>query len=160
MNFLHLKKATFFAITLALVIGCSGDSEKAKKESKGTTSEIKADENDWRTNKGIGPIATVTLEPKVNVTLSEEGKAAFELKCSACHKLDKRYIGPSPQDIFERRTPEWIMNMILNPDGMVAEDPIAKQLLREYNGTPMANQNLTQEEARAILEFFRTLNSN
>jgi hypothetical protein len=49
------------------------------------------------------------------------------------------------------------MNMILNPDGMVKEDPVAKQLLMEYNGTPMANQNLTKEEARAVLEYFRTL---
>ena len=49
------------------------------------------------------------------------------------------------------------MNMILNPDVMVQEDPIAKKLLMENNGSPMANQNLTNEEARAVLEYFRTL---
>ena len=48
------------------------------------------------------------------------------------------------------------MNMILNPEDMVQNDPIAKNLLIEYNGAPMANQNLTQEEARSILEYFRT----
>ena len=58
---------------------------------------------------------------------------------------------------MQRRSPEWIMNMILNPEVMVKEDPIAKQLLIEYNGSPMANQNLTQEQARSILEYFRTL---
>jgi hypothetical protein len=50
------------------------------------------------------------------------------------------------------------MNMILNPEEMVQKDPIAKQLLVEYNGAPMANQNLTEDEARAILEYFRTKN--
>ena len=49
------------------------------------------------------------------------------------------------------------MNMILNPDVMVNEDPLAKDLLMEFNGSPMANQNLTEDEARAILEYFRTL---
>ncbi|MDH3321965.1 MAG: cytochrome c, partial [Flavobacteriaceae bacterium] len=57
----------------------------------------------------------------------------------------------------ERRSPEWIMNMILNPEVMVVENETAKQLLIEYSA-PMANQSLTEDEARAILEYFRTKN--
>ena len=38
---------------------------------------------------------------------------------------------------------------------MVAENPIAKALLAEYVA-PMANQSLTETEARLILEYFRT----
>ena len=34
------------------------------------------------------------------------------------------------------RTPEWIMNMILNPTEMVEKDPLAKELLVEFNGSP------------------------
>ena len=49
------------------------------------------------------------------------------------------------------------MNMILDPEGMVQKDPLAKSLLIEFNGSPMANQSLTKEEARAVLEYFRTL---
>jgi hypothetical protein len=47
--------------------------------------------------------------------------------------------------------------MILNPDQMVKEDPIAKALLVEYNNIPMIGQGLTEEQARKILEYFRTL---
>jgi len=50
------------------------------------------------------------------------------------------------------------MNMILNPEEMIQKDPIAKQLLIDSNGAPMANQNLTEDEARSILEYFRTKN--
>jgi hypothetical protein len=50
------------------------------------------------------------------------------------------------------------MNMILNPEKMTQSDPIAKQLLIEANLAPMANQQLTEEQARKILEYFRTLN--
>ena len=77
--------------------------------------------------------------------------------CTACHRPDTKYIGPAPKGILERRSPEWIMNMILDPERMVKEDPIAKQLLIDYNGSPMANQDLTEEQARGVLEYFRTL---
>ena len=70
--------------------------------------------------------------------------------------MEERYIGPALQDVTERRTPEWIMNMILNPEEMTKKDPIAKELLAEYL-SPMANQSLEEEEARKILEYFRTL---
>ena len=48
--------------------------------------------------------------------------------------------------------------MILDPEGMVKNDPLAKKLLMEFNGSPMANQSLTEEETRNVLEYFRTLN--
>ena len=79
------------------------------------------------------------------------------MKCTACHKVDEKFIGPPPAGIMERRSPEWIMNMILNPEEMIAKDPVAIKLLAEYNFAPMANQSLTEDEARAILEYFRTL---
>ncbi|MEM7380656.1 MAG: cytochrome c, partial [Bacteroidota bacterium] len=53
--------------------------------------------------------------------------------------------------------PEWVMNMILNPDGMLKEDPIAKALLKEYDNSIMLNQNLSEEDARAVAEYLRTL---
>jgi mono/diheme cytochrome c family protein len=92
---------------------------------------------------------------EIDPAVAAAGQEIFEAKCAACHKMDKRYIGPPMAGVVSRRTPEWIMNMILNPEGMVAEDPDARQLLMEYSA-PMANQNLTHEEARQILEYFRT----
>ena len=52
------------------------------------------------------------------------------------------------------------MNMILNPEEMVKNDPIAKQLLLDFNLAPMANQHLTQEQARNILEYFPYIKIN
>ncbi|MGB1831346.1 MAG: cytochrome c, partial [Flavobacteriaceae bacterium] len=59
--------------------------------------------------------------------------------------------------IYERRSPEWVMNMLLNPTEMLKQDPIAKALLKEYNNVMMLNQNLEESEARAIAEYLRTL---
>ena len=143
--------------TLA-IYGCS-KSEPGTDKSINNSDQITLDSGDWTTNKGVGPITEISLNEVIDEAMVEEGKSIFTTKCSACHKPNKKYIGPAMADILDRRTPEWTMNMILNPDGMVKEDPIAKDLLMEYNGTPMANQNLSEDEARAVLEYIRTLKS-
>lgn len=150
----HMKKLSplFALVTLLCFSGCGDD--KAKDEGS-TAAPEKAAALDPMEDKGIGPIKSVTLGP-VDDAMAARGKEVYDLKCTACHKVEKRFIGPSPQGILDRRTPEWIMNMILNPEVMVKDNALARQLLMEYIA-PMANQNLTEEEARAVLEYFRTL---
>jgi mono/diheme cytochrome c family protein len=130
----------FLLVPLLFFSGCGGDKDAPL---------------DPMVDKGIGPIKKLTLGP-IDEAMVAKGKEIFELKCTACHKVEKRFIGPSPTGVLDRRTPEWIMNMILNPELMVKENANARQLLMEYTA-PMANQNLTEEEARAVLEYFRTL---
>lgn len=107
-------------------------------------------------HNGIGPIKEITLGSEINETMASEGKNIYERYCAACHKLDKKFIGPAMKGIFEKRSPEWIMNMILNSEEMIEKDSIAIKLFEEYLA-PMPNPALTTEEARAILEYFRTL---
>lgn len=104
-------------------------------------------------DKGVGPIKQVKIGP-VDPALAKQGGQVFEQKCSACHKFDERYVGPALGGVTQRRSPEWIMNMILNPQGMTAENDTAKQLLGEYM-TQMTFQNVSEPDARALLEYFR-----
>ena len=108
-------------------------------------------------NKGVGPITAVTLDSEIEEAIAKKGEEVYNQMCLACHRVGKKFIGPAPNGILERRSPEWVMNMILNPEGMVKEDALARDLLQEFNGAPMANQGLTEEQARSVLEFFRTL---
>jgi cytochrome c1 len=146
-------KVFVVALFVALVSSCGSDGKKEEKTSKPVVEEKKV-EVDPMDDKGIGPISSITLA-EIDEAMAAEGKELFKLKCSACHKMTKRFVGPALEGITERRSPEWIMNMILNPEVMVAENPIAKQLLAEYLA-PMANQGLVEKEARLILEYFRT----
>lgn len=150
---------TITALILTLFTACGGgdQSESTDQTKEAPASLYAKQETDPMKNMGIGPVTELTLPPDIDQAMATTGKEIYDLKCTACHKPDVKHIGPPPKGIFERRTPAWIMNMILNPDEMVKLDPIAKKLLMEYNGSPMANQNLTQEEARAVLEYFRTL---
>ena len=152
------NKIFLLAVSLA-VIGCGGGSESSNNTNETPKSMLEnqaAAEADPMANKGIGPITSVSLGP-IDEAMVAEGQALYEELCSACHKPTEKFIGPAPAGIISRRSPEWIMNMILNPEQMVREDPIAKQLLIEYNMAPMANQGLNEDQARKILEYFRTL---
>lgn len=155
-------------IAMAFLMSCGGGEEKKEefKLQKKTGTETKtspknesvpASERIDLTNKGIGPVKSLELPPEIDQAMVTNGAEIYKKMCTACHRPDKKFIGPAQFGVLERRTPEWIMNMILNPVEMVQKDPLAKALLIEFNGSPMANQNLTEEEARAVLEYFRTL---
>jgi len=105
---------------------------------------------------GIGPITSpVVLPAAVDKTLVAGGAQVFEQKCSACHKMTERYVGPALGDITKRRSPAFVMNMALNPLGMVEKHPETKKLLAEYF-VAMPNQNISPDEARQVLEYLRT----
>lgn len=114
------------------------------------------EEVDPMTNIGIGPIKSIVFG-EIDMDLVEKGKKFYNEKCTACHKIDVKIIGPPQAGILKRRTPEWVMNLILNPAEMLKKDPTARKLLKEYNNVPMTDQGVSQEEARSILEYFRTI---
>jgi len=108
-------------------------------------------------NKGVGEIKSVALG-QIDPALAKSGEALFTSKCIVCHQMGKRHIGPDLTGITKIRSPEWTMNMILNPEEMTKKDPVAIDLLKEYV-TQMTFQNLTEAEARSILEYFREFDS-
>ncbi len=103
---------------------------------------------------GVGPITHVDLGT-LDHALAEKGHNVFSLKCAACHKMDQRYVGPPLGQVLERRKPEYVMNMILNPAEMTEKHPAAKELLAQFM-TQMPNQQLTPDDARAVLEYLRS----
>lgn len=157
-------KFSFLFFTL-LLMNCGGGSTKEKKtfqynrvqkmekvssvESGKTAIDLE--------NKGIGPISDFEFPSSIDSSMAAQGENAFKQKCTACHYPNKRLIGPAMQGIYERRHPAWVLNMLLNPTEMLEKDPIAMALLKEYNNVIMLNQNLSQEEARSIAEYLRTL---
>ncbi len=154
-----MKLKLIIILSLLIAWSACGDKKSEGAVSETANEEIpkEAVDADPMSNKGVGPISSVSLG-EIDADLAAAGETEFKAKCTACHKISKRHIGPGLKGVTERRSPEWIMNMILNPEEMVQKDPIAKKLLVEYNGAPMANQNLSEEEARSILEYFRTKN--
>ena len=153
------KQKIVLSFSSLVFIACGGgtEPESTSDEKKEAPQSMYQKALDPLENPGVGPVKELAFSADIDQALAQTGKELYEIKCTACHKNDQKYIGPAPKGIYERRNPAWVMNMILNPEKMVAEDPIAKKLLMEFNGSPMANQGLTEAEARAIVEYFRTL---
>lgn len=158
---------SFTALAILFLVSCGGQDESKKDGTQNSpVTETPKDEPVFTekpsetvdlVGKGIGPITSLALPAGIDAAMAAHGEEIFKSKCMACHRIDKKFVGPAPKGILERRTPEWIMNMILNPEEMTKNDPLAKALMVEFNGAPMANQGLTEEDARQVLEYFRTL---
>lgn len=130
----------------ATLISCGGEPETATEQAASPGVPASPD-LPVQSPMDLGPI---------DAALAAQGEADYTTRCTTCHKLDERYVGPPLRDVLTRRSPGWVMNMILAPDKMIVTDPEAQALLAEYS-IPMTNQNLTEDEARAILEYLRQL---
>jgi len=157
-------KKIFSIVALAALLFSCGEKKAEKKEGfeiNRSKTEAKKEVSEGvpvdLDNKGIGPINSITFEDAIDQELAAAGEASFGAKCTACHAIDQRLIGPPMKGVYERRSPEWVMNMMLNPTEMLKSDPIAKALLVEYNNAIMLDQNLSEDEARSLAEYLRTL---
>jgi pyruvate-formate lyase-activating enzyme len=63
-------------------------------------------------------------------------------------------VGPGWKAVTSRHSAEWIMNFVTNTDEMLNKDPKAQAQL-EICLVRMPNQNLSDEDARALYEFMR-----
>ncbi len=149
-KFLKTKMFLLSMLMIGFYLFYCGKKEESvsKKENTSPTSSF-----------GVGPIQTKIELKEIDPNLVKQGEKLFNEKCTACHKIDERYVGPPLKGVTKKRSPEWIMNMILEPQKMTQEDPVAKELLAEYLAQ-MTNQNVNEQDARAILEYLRTIDQN
>jgi cytochrome c len=146
-----MRKSAFPILAFLLIAACVEKKESHEAGEQKEQEELTA----FQLENGIGPVKEKVEVGPIDPALAAKGEALFQAKCSMCHKMDTTYVGPSLGEVTARRTPTYIMNMILNPQEMVERHPIAKKLLAERM-TLMANQQLTVEEARTVVEYLRT----
>ena len=141
------------ALSLIFLISCGGgeggDQAAPKAANPGGLT-------DFEMENGIGPVKEKIQLAEIDPEKVKLGEEVYNLKCAPCHKLDERFIGPSQRYTADRRTPEYILNMILNPDEMTKKHPTGQKMLAEYL-SPMTNMNLTMDEAKQVLDYLRAL---
>jgi len=150
--------ATLVVTTFTVAIACNSSSDNKTTDS--TTSENSSAKTDTSAstagNKaGVGKFQHVELTHPIDQKMVATGKSVYDLKCASCHKLsEEKLVGPGWKDVTKRRSPEWIMNFVTNTDEMIQKDEVAKNLY-EVCLVKMPNQNLSDDDARAVLEFQR-----
>ena len=144
--------ATF--VSSLLIYSCGGGTGSENKDSS-STATTSSGNPDYDPNRGVGRFTTVDVGDHLNAAMAAEGKKVFDVKCSSCHKLtNEKLVGPGWAGVTSRHEPVWIMNFATNPDEMINKDPKAQAML-EICLVRMPNQNLTDAEARQVLEFMR-----
>jgi protein SCO1/2 len=90
-----------------------------------------------------------------------EGQTIFQEKCAACHTVGQgKLVGPDLQGVTTRRERDWLVRWIKAPDKMLTDgDPIATQLLQEFNNVPMPNLGLTDQQVEALIAYLQTTES-
>jgi mono/diheme cytochrome c family protein len=151
MNRRHLLTVLVITvITSFLIYSCGGNSQQSATDS--TASPTTAASSD---PKGTGKFRDVKLTHPLDQAMVTQGKAIYDVKCGACHKLTgEKLVGPGWKGVTDRRQPEWIMNFVTNTDVMIDKDTAAQALLVKCM-VRMPNQHLTDDDARNVLEFMR-----
>jgi mono/diheme cytochrome c family protein len=161
-----MKKVFLLALTISLAIACGKNdsnkedfskpvSEPTVSEGEPVAEETTADAGPYDAAKGEGKFDKVELGASLDQKIASEGEKIAGAKCASCHKLtEEKLVGPGWKDVTKRRTPEWIMNFIVNPDPMIDKDPELKKQL-EICMVRMPKQSLTDSDARSLLEYMR-----
>jgi len=103
-----------------------------------------------QTPSGSGAEAT----PQATSQAASQGQATFTQMCTGCHTIgggDR--IGPDLKNITQQRDPQWIKSFISDPTSMLASDPAAQQLLKQYNNYAMPNLNLSADQVDQLVAF-------
>ena len=85
----------------------------------------------------------------------EEGKSIFTSRCSSCHNIDRRVVGPALKGVAERREKKWIIDFVHSSQTMVhAGDPDAVALFEKFNKTIMPDhKDLTDDQISNIIAY-------
>jgi cytochrome c5 len=146
---LHILMASILTISL---FACTSKQE-AEEAAKNSPSPVEAAAEQPEVHGT--EIKEIALTNPLNQEWVANGEKIYDSKCLSCHKLtDEKLVGPGWKDVTKRRTPVWIMNMIINVEMMLDEDPEA-QLMLEQCLVRMPNQNINEEEGRHLIEFMR-----
>ena len=152
-------KYIIWPLALLGMVACSSGGDSTMDASSPSNTASEAGLTSFQMEHGIGPVTQPIIFEDINQEMVDRGKAIFDSKCMSCHKFGDRYVGPDLADVTDTRSGAYIMNMILNPAEMVQKHPEARAKLAEYM-TPMPFQNVTEDEARDILEYLRSQNNN
>src|SRR5690242_5162536 len=105
-----------FAMVLVLVaVGCGGDKGAPAAAAPPPPAAAAGGLTPFQQENGIGPVTeAVEVAATPDHEMAEDGEEVFQQKCGACHKMGEKYVGPALGEVTRRRTPAYIMNMILN----------------------------------------------
>ena len=145
----------FLSGTIVLTVACNSNDKGKEGSTSSTESSAPATSTETNSPNGVGPHKNIQLTHPLDEKMIAQGENIYNVKCASCHKLtNEKLVGPGWKGVTDRRTPEWIMNFVTNTEEMLEKDTAAQNML-EVCLVKMPTQNLSEGDARAVLEFQR-----
>ena len=92
----------------------------------------------------------ISQEPDI-----QKGKSLFNSQCAACHKLNRKLVGPALKGVSAKYEKEWLYSWIKNSSALIKSgDEQAVAIYEEYNKVAMnAFPNLSNDDIDNILAY-------
>ncbi len=115
----------------------------------------------WRV-PALGILMIVTwLAPLKFGIAAETGEQVFNKSCAGCHTIGEKVLGPDLTGVTSRREAGWLVRQIKEPEKLIAEkDPIAMQLLEEFNNLSMPAMGLSDAQVSAVISYLQSIDPN
>jgi protein SCO1/2 len=87
------------------------------------------------------------------------GQALFVKTCGGCHTVGRgNRVGPDLGDVTTRRTRDWLLRYIMEPEKLRAnEDPVALSLAKNYPTIRMPNLGLSELDSTDVIAYIEAM---
>lgn len=97
----------------------------------------------------------ILLANFTNAQSFEAGEKVFKQNCAACHKMDKKVVGPALQNVVADQGAEWVYEWVKNNQALrESGDSHANEVYDEFNGAVMpAYEWLGDESLNDVVQY-------
>ena len=97
----------------------------------------------------------ILLANFTNAQSFEAGEKVFKQNCAACHKMDKKVVGPALQNVVADQGAEWVYEWVKNNQALrESGDAHANEVYNEFNqGVMPAYEWLGDESLNDVVQY-------
>ena len=97
----------------------------------------------------------ILLANFTNAQSFEAGEKVFKQNCAACHKMDKKVVGPALQNVVADQGAEWVYAWVKNNQALrESGDAHANEVYNEFNqGVMPAYEWLGEESLNDVVQY-------
>jgi len=87
----------------------------------------------------------------------KEGEKIFKSKCTSCHAIDRKVVGPALKGVPDTKSEEWLIKWIRNSQALIASgDAEAVKIFEEYNKSVMTSfTDLSDDQIKSVIAFIK-----
>lgn len=113
--------------------------------------------------KILGSLIITLATTQFNTGWAQEpGEELFLTMCAACHTIGGgRRAGPDLENVHNKRSGEWLEKFITSSGSMISSgDAVAVALFEEYNGMPMPDFPISNQQVQQIVDYVKSMSSD